>query len=85
MNTVADQIDATTDETEIKRLEKRLDEYATQLEELENDAKTVFDFPLDQQFTLAQGNRKSIAIRAINIVLVHIKLMMKNYMTMLNL
>ena len=67
INTVSDEIDATTDESEIKRLELRLEEYATQLEELENDAKTVFDFPLDQQFTLAQGNRKSIAIRAVNI------------------
>ena len=54
-------------EIELNRLKGQLDEYNEQLEELANDAKTVFDFPLDQQFTLAQGNRKSIAIRTINI------------------
>ena len=54
-------------ELELKRLNNQLEEYQSELTELENDGKTTFDFPLDQQFTLAHGNRKSIAIRAVNI------------------
>ena len=54
-------------QNELIRLKKEIEEYEIQLKELEYDGKTTFDFPLDQQFTLAQGNRKSIAIRAVNL------------------
>ena len=52
---------------EITRLKNRIANYETEKDELGLVGISVFDFPLDQQFTLAQGNRKSIAIRAINI------------------
>ena len=54
-------------QNEVIRLQKKIEEYQKQLKELEYDGKTTFDFPLDQQFTMAHGNRKSIAIRAINL------------------
>ena len=54
-------------ESEIVKLTNQIENYESELKNLGYSGISVFDFLLDEQFTLAQGNRKSIAIRAINL------------------
>ena len=53
--------------SEVDKIKNQINNYESELDELGYVGVSVFDFYLDEQFTLAQGARKSIAIRAINI------------------
>ena len=61
------QEELSENQAKLKPLQSKLEAYQEQLTELSYDSKTIFQFPLDEQFIMTPGNRKSIAIRAINI------------------